>query len=395
MNEKADPFKHKQRWNEWKKKKCLYTRYGNNSLSLINKDLIIEYLLDMEAGYNVGRKGRRSYIRLNTIRQRITWILENMGIDDITKAARRQVLDFFNKMGSGAVRRKDGKKYNSTIDYINIFKAFWHWYQKKERENDNIVKDITIDLDTANKKENEFVYFRIDDLRKVINRCKYEYRVYLWFLFDSGIRSPTEFLSLKNKDFHWLEDKQIYELDIKDEYAKTFGRKIKLILSSDLIKEFLREKNPDESFFNMDWQSFTKYIKRVFVKALGNKTTMAGKKIKEIRPYDFRHSSACYWLIRYKNESAFKYRFGWKENKMIHYYTKLLGMKDTITQEDILVDSDAKSRLEKELERQKKHNALIEDKLKAQDNQMERINKILASIQIDQRILDKQKAVSL
>ena len=32
--------------------------------------------------------------------------------------------------------------------------------------------------------------------------------------------------------------------------------------------------------------------------------------------YDFRHSSACYWLPRYKSEAALKYRFGWKKSEM-------------------------------------------------------------------------------
>ena len=44
-------------------------------------------------------------------------------------------------------------------------------------------------------------------------------------------------MSLRVGDFHYLADQGHYELDIKDAYAKTFGRKIKLVLSSDLLKE--------------------------------------------------------------------------------------------------------------------------------------------------------------
>jgi hypothetical protein len=42
-----------------------------------------------------------------------------------------------------------------------------------------------------------------------------------------------------------------------------------------------------------------------------------------IKMYDFRHSSCCYWLPRYKSENALKYRFGWKKSDMISYYSHL------------------------------------------------------------------------
>ena len=350
MNEKADPFKHKQRWERWKKTKAMATRYGRESVSEINRKLIIEYLLDMEAGYNVTGNGKRSYIRLNTLRQRICWIVTNISLDDIRKITRREALVFFNKMESGEIKRNNGATYRSVIDYIKVFKAFWHWFQKRELEQDRMIKDITIDLDATERHENEFVFFTVEELMKVLDHCKYEYRVYLWFLFDSGIRAPTEFMSLRVGDFHWRENDRMYELDIKDSYAKTFGRKIKLVLSSNILAGYLSRKDPGESFFNHDWKTFGIYIKRIFQRILGNEVTKGGKMIKEIRPYDFRHSAACYWRLRYKNVNAYMYRFGWKEMRMVHYYTKFLGMEDTISQDDLLIDSDAKSKLELELE---------------------------------------------
>ena len=89
----------------------------------------------------------------------------------------------------------------------------------------------------------------------------------------------------------------------------------------------------------------TKYIRNLALKSLGNKKTRGGEEIRRISMYDFRHSSACYWLPRYKSESAYKFRFGWKENKMIHYYTKLLGMKDTIQENDIILSDVGKSKM--------------------------------------------------
>jgi integrase len=338
----------------------------------------------METGYNSARRGKLSYIRLNTLRQRITWILENMDIPDIRTATRRQVLSFFNKMQTGEITRRNGKKYRSVSDYIKVFKAFWHWFQRREQENDRMVKDITIDLDKSESNENEFVYFTIEQLKKVINHCKFEYRVYLWFLFDSGIRSPTEFMSLKVGDFHWLQDSGIYELSIRDSYAKTFGRKIKLLLSSNILTEYLAGKDPQQRFFNIDWKTFCRYIKRAFLKVFPDKPTKAGKSFGEIRPYDFRHSAACYWRPRYKSVNAYMYRFGWKEMNMVNYYTKFLGMKDTISQDDLLLDSEAKTKLELQLEKERKTRTLMEERLQAQEQQLkdvserfEKINKFM------------------
>ena len=116
-----------------------------------------------------------------------------------------------------------------------------------------------------------------------------------------------------------------------------------------------------------------KYIRALAIKVLGDYKTKGGKKISELRPYDFRHSSACYWLPRYKSETAFKYRFGWKTNEMVHYYSKLLGMKDTIVSDDLLVDSDAKTRLEKEVEILKKELTLLKEGNKAREEDMLKI----------------------
>ena len=127
MSLKADPFKHEQRWMEWKQTMKLGTSSGSSTLSSVNHDLAVEYLLDMEEGYNVASKGRRSYIRLNNLKQRLTWVLSNLAIPDITQATDREVLSFFNRMRDGRIRRADGKLYRSTIDYVKVFIAFWHW----------------------------------------------------------------------------------------------------------------------------------------------------------------------------------------------------------------------------------------------------------------------------
>lgn len=359
---KADPFHNQRRWENWKKNPRLEPRFSDQPLSDKNRQLIVEYLLDMEAGFNVARKGRLSCIRLNSQRQRVTWVVAQLGLPDVTQASAREVQDFFNAMHQGRLLRHDGKPFRSTSDYIKAFTAFWHWYQRRER--DRGVPDITAYLHAPEPEDIGFVYFTPKELREVSNHAKFKYRVLMWFLFDSGIRSPTELKSLRVRDFHFLPDKEIYELDIKDAYAKTFGRRIKLVLCSDLLRDYLKGRDPNDKFFETDWRTVITYLRRIFVRTLGQKLTRGGKSYQEIRPYDFRHSSACYWRVRYKQEAAYMYRFGWRDRRMPEYYTKFLGMQDTINQEDIMVDSEAKTALQKELEAQKQANLLMEERLR-------------------------------
>ena len=115
--------------------------------------------------------------------------------------------------------------------------------------------------------------------------------------------------------------------------------------------------------------------------------------------YDFRHSSACYWLIRYKSESALKYRFGWVRSSMIHYYTELLGMRDTIEEEDLYVDV-SKTQLENAINKKGSEITLLQEQLvkeeqKAkerderllnQEKQIEEMMKVLQSIQLETKM---------
>ena len=102
--------------------------------------------------------------------------------------------------------------------------------------------------------------------------------------------------------------------------------------------------------------------------------TKGGETIKEITMYDFRHASACYWLPRYKSESALKYRFGWKKSSMIHHYSKLLGMRDTIQEEDLMLNDEVKTMLERDLESEKNARMLLSEEVEALRNQLTRIN---------------------
>ena len=152
------------------------------------------------------------------------------------------------------------------------------------------------------------------------------------------------------------------------------------MLCSNFLRSYVQNKglNADDYLFPITPRVVNQYLQRLAVRVLGDVRTKGGKTFDRITMYDFRHSSACYWLPRYKNESALKYRFGWKKNEMVHYYTKLLGMQDTIAEDDLLIDSEAKTRLEKELEQERKTRNLLQEQLQIQREEMAVMRKHLA-----------------
>jgi integrase len=364
---KLDPYKHKERYLAWKER----TQTGIPEMSKANFDLMKAYLEDMQNGMNTAisnKKGSRSYIRLNILRQRLGGLSREFkarfDLDDITKITEQQIFGFFTDMRNGIIKKANGKNYLSPKHFVKDFKAFWHWWMKVNRKKGIELKDITLDLDTSGEKP-EWVYMTEDQVKKLCQEAKHHYKVLMWFLFDTGIRAPTELMNIKVSDFF----NEFKELNIRQETTKTFGRRIKLMICSDLIKEYIKSEKlgKDDYVFRISPAATNKYLKRLAKRILGDEKSPAGTKYSELTMYDFRHCSCCYWLPRYKSESALKYRFGWKSSDKIHYYSELLGMRDTINDEDMLTDI-TKVELEKRLEKTEKANAML-----GEDNEMLKI----------------------
>lgn len=373
---KIDPYKHKERYLKWEKK----VKNGIPDISKENSDLILQYLNDMEKGINIGIgsvKGSRSYSRLNTLKERLYFFAikfnEIMRIDNITNIKEEQLLSFFSDMKKGVIKRKDGKIYISVETYAKVFRAFWHWYQKVNRKKGIEILDITIDLDVRAEKP-KWVYLNEEQVRRLCENSQYEYKVLFMFLFDTGIRAPTELINIKVSDLY----NNCKEVHVREEISKTFGRRFKLMLCSGLLKEYIKSKKlkPDDYLFKINYSSVNKYLKRLSTKLFGDGVSEAGQRYSEISPYDFRHFSCCYWLPRYKSESALKYRFGWKKSDKIHYYSELLGMKDTISEEDLLIDV-TKTEIEQRLLKVEKDKKIMQERI---DNMEKQINEILGFV---------------
>jgi integrase len=296
-------------------------------------------------------------------------INEVYNLNTITEINEDQIHSLFSAMRKGEIRKQNGQNYKAVSDYVKIFNAFWNWWIKINKKKGIEIKNLTSYLDTSDEKP-DWVYLTEDQIKKLCDNAKYEYRILIMFLYDTGIRAPTELMNVKVSDFF----NDFKELNIREEVSKTFGRRIKLLLSSKLIKEYVQNKNlgKEDFIFPISPPIANKYLQRLAKKLFGDAVSEAGQKYSQLTMYDFRHCSCCYWLPRYKSESALKYRFGWKKSDKIHYYSEMLGMKDTISEEDLLVDV-TKTEMEKRLLQTEKENALLNEKLKVMEKQMEEI----------------------
>ncbi|MBT7705901.1 site-specific integrase [archaeon] len=385
---KIDPYNHQGAWTRWKDK--IQELGAIPDISKNNSDIILQYLKDMELGINTAmsaKKGSRSYIRLVTIKNRLIFLArrfnEILNVDDITLLTEEQLCGFFVDMRNGVIKRQDGRKYRATRDFVKIFKAFWHWYQKVARKAGKEVGDITIYLDSSGEKP-EWVYLNEDQVRQFADNCNLKYKTIVMFLFDTGIRAPTEMMNVKVSDL----SPDYKELNIRDETSKTFGRKIKLMICSGLLKRYVEENNlkPEEYLFKFAPYVVNRYLKNMSKKLFGDEKSLAGQKYSDLTMYDFRHCSCCYWLPRYKSESALKFRFGWKKSDKIHYYSEMLGMRDTITEDDILIDI-TKTELENRLTKSENKNKMLEMQVELDHKQMQNILILVHKLKQDIKIL--------
>lgn len=374
---KIDPYKHKERYLKWKES----VKEGIPDISKENSEIILKYLNDMEIGVNISSvsvKGSRGYNRLNTLKDKLIFFSKkfntSFNLSCITEIQEEQLFQFFSNMEKGIIKRQDGQDFMGVHTYVKIFKAFWHWHQKIQRKQGIEIKDITLDLNTkANKPK--WVYLTENQVKILYEKAGYRYKALIMFLFDTGIRAPTELINIKVGDLF----NNYTELQIRDEISKTFGRRIKLMICSKIIKDYVEENNlkPNDQLFPINPTVVNRYLKRLAVKVLGKGMSEAGDCYSKLSMYDFRHCSCCYWLPRYKSESALKYRFGWKKSDQIHYYSELLGMKDTISEEDLLIDV-TKTEIEKRLTKAEQEVEFLNEDNKHLQNQMKSILKLMS-----------------
>lgn len=352
---KVDVYNHEGRYKNWKEK---VLQIGEEGLTKQSSKLLLEYIFDMEIGNNVSnksKKGARGYHRLNAVRQKISKVirmLQDRGVKDISKVTEKQLQHLFDDMRKGVLLSDKGERYKSTTDYAKALKSFWHWYQKVQMKKGISVPDITEYIDSSSESKPVWVYLNEQQIKELLQKVNARYAPVLHFLYDSGAR-VTETLSLVGNDIE-AKGNDVY-VNIRPEISKSLGRKIKLMLCGKEVVEYIKsnEIKSDGQLFPFNPAYLNRYIGNLSKELFGDGISQGGEKYSNLTLYDLRHNSCCYWLPKYKQESALMYRFGWKTSKYISYYSEFLGMKDTITDEDMMVDI-TKAELERKVDDMKK-----------------------------------------
>ncbi len=372
----------------------LYRNWVNNGRKLngvsdANRDLA--FLSDMEKGKNTQRKtGRVGFARLKALKSRMTRLsilTEKEFNKPLCELTRDDFSEFIYRLVDGKIRTKKGEKYNSTRNFIVDFKSFWHWHMKVQNrlyeetngKKGSVVSDITDDVMAGKTKKSDFVYFDINELQKMVREAKFKYKAIMLLMFDSGIRAPKELSNVRVKDVIKQRGSDVLQLNIREESSKTFGRKIKLHLSSKLIAEYIAslDLKSDDFLFKISPSVVNQYIKRIGRRTINKEPTM----------YDFRHCSACHYVSIYDNHNTLMYRFGWTNPQMIKYYTNFIGVTDDVSEDDLLSTVD-KTELQKELEKEKHKRELLEEQFKAQDKQLTQVTEALKLL--DNHVRDKK-----
>jgi integrase len=363
---RVDPYKSKLVYESWKEQGSPIENCSEHNANLIRK-----FISDMENGTNINvsnKKGARSYIRLNAYKSKLK-IFDKALKTDFEKVTKEDFNICCTQLRKGIIKRQDGQVYRDTSDYIKSFKAFWHWLMKVTKKK---LDDVTLEAEVTKDKP-RWVYLDEKQTKKFFDNCKPYYKTLGNFAVDSSQRA-TELLNTRVDDF----ENDFTMLNIRDEVAKTYGRKIKIMFSREMIKEYVADNKlkGDDLLFPISLSETNKYFKRKGMEIFGEGKSKAGEKYSMITIGDFRHISACYWFNRYKSQNAMMYRFGWKKADKIFYYSEFLGSNDNITQEDLLTDV-TKTELEKQLGQMKKE---AEMKNESHDREMETIKKQMAQL---------------
>ncbi len=412
----VDPYSVRHGYESWKSKAVSPDGTANREFFLdirpAHSEFLVRYVLDLEEGKNLTKgtkKGSRSYVHLiNTaIRLRVIFRLlkEHTGRANLD-FTEEEIINLFNGMRTGKIQTSKGKPYKSTGNYCNVFKSFWHYYMRIMKKQGELIADITEDLDTAFDEKPKWSFFSLEGVKKMANLTNLEYKAILLFLFDSGVRAPKEMMNVRVKDLTPIPNSQNLYLTVRDETSKTFGRKIKLMICSQTIKDYIQagQLKPDDFLFFKNPETYARTLRHLGYSALGyGQKKEAPRKgggkphiniINGISMYDFRHNSVCHYLPLYQSETQLMYRYGWNDSHYIRYYSEWLGMRDTIKEENMLIDT-TKTEIEQQLEQEKRAKELLQEQLEAQRQEMVAIKEQIAQSQIrDEFILKMIKSLT-
>ncbi|MEK6859674.1 MAG: hypothetical protein AABX54_02560 [Nanoarchaeota archaeon] len=194
---KRDPYNNIERWEKWKQN----VRKGIPEISKANSEVILEYLRDMELGLNIGvgsSKGGRAPSRLNDLKVKLIFFAKQLeqlfNISDLRNITEEQLFEFFRELQSGKIKTERGKTYKCIDTFARDFKSFWNWYIKSSRKRGKEISNIIQDLEVSKEKP-DWVYLTEEQVRELADASNFDYKMLIYFLYDTGIRPPSELIT--------------------------------------------------------------------------------------------------------------------------------------------------------------------------------------------------------
>lgn len=384
---KFDPHKSFEKLEVWLEN----NKNGVPGLNNDNSSLLLEHVKDLLSGHlasPVSKRGSRSPIRVLSVAYRLTTfsrlIQQYFGAErTFYSLTRRECAEFFTGLRSGHIKNSHGRIAKDVDSIAKVASAWFKWYCRREAEAGRPEpKDPFVDVPKAANSKPAWVYLDKNQIERLAEACNAKYRVLILFLFDSGIRAPTELLNVRVCDVNREANGDV-KLNIRGETSKTFGRKINLMHSGNQLLSFINDNGLEANDFifsnskiKVTSAAAAKYYRGVAVKLFGDVATSGRERIGKISLYDFRHCSACYWYQEYPQLQTFLYRFGWKKPEMANYYSEFLGMTDTIRKEDLL-KGKALTDIEQELSQERFNRQKLEEEMKVMTERMEEFQKSL------------------
>lgn len=327
----------------WNNLKSIEYQSGINGLSKHNSRIAIMQLKDFENGINCSTKGIRTPASLLRLRRTYRVLSKRVGLkNNLDEVSREKLTQILIKENSEHLTRNA--------------KVIFSWMKRVGIREDNPLEHLS--AIQFSKGKPPWCYLGEEKIKMLLNALGFNHKALATLLYDSGIR-PEEAWRLRV--YFFQDDFKILEIPEKtsngERVAKknSFGRKIKLKLCSELIKEYIKINNlqSNDVLFSMTQSGFNRALRVQAIKLFGKEPTKARESPEKITAYDIRHNSACFWLKRYKTNKDLMYRFGWKSEDKVFYYTEFLDMRDTIDDEDLITRED-KNRYETEAIENKK-----------------------------------------
>lgn len=174
-------------------------------------------------------------------------------------------------------------------------------------------------------------------------------------LFGSGARIE-EFLNSRFEDYQEpSKNFPYYQLDIKEEYSKTLGRKVGLYweyCTEAITKYFesIEKMDPKERVIPFDYDSV-----RIFLTRLGQKVLN-----KRIHAHMFRKSSATFYASKLNRQQLCK-KFGWRfSSDVVDVYINRAGV-DEFEVKDVILNDDISVLRKENLELQTKQQLTVQE----------------------------------